>query len=723
MSTKIKQSFFVEWNRLFSKNVGRPFLLSFVLVPIITFIFVEMHSLQHLEQSAKGLESEVAQAIITGDSYLGTRMLKTTEIALQLSFAEVKTPSGVFATSGKIPPPATQIFLWKVLLPIKSQWGENIGTLIIVSNPFPIQRVLALLFMGFSSVVFFILNRLVKRFHTIANDQIAEIDGIVAALSSDTPKLVEEDLSGVNFKNETASKLAQALSNFILLKDRVFEQNLKIEKEASFSIISKQVAHDIRSPLTALNMVMGAAKELPEEKRVLIRNAVQRINDIANNLLVKSKTQTAGSTDCGANTASHKQTSHASNLKLDTHLLSSLIDTIVSEKRIQFRDKINVHIEADLNQAYGLFARIDSQEFQRVLSNLINNSVEALPDGKGEVKVSIRGYTNTILVVVFDNGMGIPEHILAKLGEIGVSYGKEGTESGSGLGVAHAKKAIESFGGKFEIQSRAGEGTMINITLTREPTPKWFVEEIRLNPNMQLVSVDDDVSIHQVWSGRFKSLHISEVIKHLSFTSTKSFIDWFGAQATDNNVGISDTLFLVDYEFLNEAMTGLDLIEKLNISKYAILITSRFEEPQIRARCDSAGLKLIPKSMAGLVPIKIEQPLIKEQKQLSNVILPDAILIDDDTLVHMTWNSFAKENNKKYALYFSVEEFLKEQNLYDHAVCVYVDSNLGNSVKGEDAAKEIFKQGFKNIFIATGYEASSIAAHPWIKGVVGKDPQ
>jgi signal transduction histidine kinase len=52
---------------------------------------------------------------------------------------------------------------------------------------------------------------------------------------------------------------------------------------------SKQVAHDIRSPLSALSMIVGTLKDLPEEKRILIRNATQRINDIANGLLQKSK--------------------------------------------------------------------------------------------------------------------------------------------------------------------------------------------------------------------------------------------------------------------------------------------------------------------------------------------------------------------------------------------------------------------------------------------------
>lgn len=384
-----------------------------------------------------------------------------------------------------------------------------------------------------------------------------------------------------------------------------YQESLLINQLKFANELANQVAHDIRSPLTALNLVVHSANELPEEKRVLIRNAAQRINDIANNLLKKSKTQQLEK-ESTHNVQTHRLSEQtlATDQKSDIFLLSSLIDTIVSEKRIQYRDKISVQIEVDLNQSYGLFAKINHQEFQRALSNLINNAVEALPDSKGDVKISIHGSTNNVLIVIFDNGKGIPKHILEKLGEIGVSHGKDGPHSGSGLGVAHAKKTIESFGGKFEIKSRENEGTMVNITLPRSQTPKWFVEEIQLNQNLQVVSVDDDVSIHQVWNDRFKSLPISELINHFSFTSIKSFMDWFSSQTYDEKENNSNTLYLIDYEFLNESTTGLDLIENIKIAKQSILITSRYDDPQIRARCEKAGIKLIPKSMAGLVPIR-----------------------------------------------------------------------------------------------------------------------
>ena len=355
---------------------------------------------------------------------------------------------------------------------------------------------------------------------------------------------------------------------------------------------------------------MSSAKELPEEKRILIRNAVQRINDIANNLLENSKKNIDKQNELQNNNADFFESTPSnlqlSNHQLDTYLLSSLIDTIVSEKRIQYRDKPNINIAADLNQAYGLFVQIDSQKLQTVLSNLINNSVEALPEFKGEITVSIRGYTNTILIVVFDNGIGIPSNILSNIGKLGFSYGKKGTESGSGMGIAHAKNTIESFGGKFEIQSRSGDGTMINITLKREKTPPWFVEEIQLSSTTYIVIIDDDFSIHQVWIGRLKSLNILDFTQYSSFTSIKSFIEWFSNFIKNSTHDISKILFLVDYEFLNESMTGLDLIEELNITKQSILITSRYEESQIRTRCDRLSIRLIPKSMTGLVPIKFE---------------------------------------------------------------------------------------------------------------------
>jgi anti-sigma regulatory factor (Ser/Thr protein kinase) len=349
-------------------------------------------------------------------------------------------------------------------------------------------------------------------------------------------------------------------------------------------------------------MMLMDLKELPEQKRVIVRSALQRINDISNSLLEKSKAPPAGSIP--AQSAPSPVASTPAGAR-EVVLLSSMVGELLSEKRIQFREKMGVSIEEDLTKAYGYFASVNATELKRVLSNLINNSIEAFPEGKGRVTVGIRGYKDVVQIIISDNGKGIPASVLAKLGERGVSHGKESSgTSGSGLGVYHAKSTVESCGGKFEIQSREGQGTMIQIQLPRASAPDWFVEELRLKPDMSVFSVDDDQSIHGIWSERLEAMKVDKQrISLLSYTSAKAFVDiceGLEPQARAN------ALFLVDYEFLNQGVNGLQVIERLGIASQAILVTSRYEEVDIQKKCQGMGVKLIPKALAGYVPIVVE---------------------------------------------------------------------------------------------------------------------
>jgi hypothetical protein len=99
-----------------------------------------------------------------------------------------------------------------------------------------------------------------------------------------------------------------------------------------------------------------------------------------------------------------------------------------------------------------------------------------------------------------------------------------------------------------------------------------------------------------------------------------------------------------------------------------------------------------------------------------------AVLIDDDSIPQTCWSMVAKEENKKFIGFTTPDEFFVESYKIDFSTPLFVDSNLGNGVKGEDVAKKAFEAGFKTIYLATGYEASQFQPMPWIKGIVGKDP-
>ena len=471
------------------------------------------------------------------------------------------------------------------------------------------------------------------------------------------------------------------------------------EKSKVQMLVARQVSHDIRSPLSALNMIISTLGSVPEEKRTILRNSVQRINDIANNLLAEAQ-------------KSHPETSSSSSeqMSVSTELLSPIIDALISEKRMQYRDQLHVDIDANTHHGYGLFANINSSEFKRVLSNLINNSVEAFEKGKGRLVVHLRGDEKNIQVVVSDNGRGIPQQILSQLGSMGFSHGKENQKgSGNGLGLYHAKNTIEKFGGQLMIQSNPGLGTIITIELPRQKAPAWFVEKLVLPPKSEVIVLDDDNSVHQIWRGRYQSLRLEEQgIQFVHFSSGTEFETYVNQLGDRKN----KVTYLVDYELLGQSMTGLDLIEKLGIGPHSIMVTSRFEEPKIRQRCAKLKTPLIPKGLAGFVPIQVDLPL-------QNI---DYILLDDDELVHMTWSMTAQQKGFKLLSFRTPQDLMAQVGQIDKKTPVYIDSNLGNKVRGENVAKELADLGFQELYIATGYSPENFSHVTWVKGIVGKDP-
>lgn len=382
-------------------------------------------------------------------------------------------------------------------------------------------------------------------------------------------------------------------SNALREKLKISELNAHLEKEKTLSQISSQVSHDIRSPLSALNMVLATSNDLDEERRLLVRNAVLRINDIANSLLSLSRRSASSSEEL-------TRIENANADKTSTLMIVALLDSIISEKRMQYRENLGIEIFADLDQGYGLFTSIDATEFSRVISNLVNNSVEAIAS-KGRVTVAVRSSEKHISVLVADDGKGIPAELLPLLGERGVSSGKDPQgNSGMGLGLYHAKATVEKFGGKIQIQSKEGAGTIVTITLPRSSPPNWFIDKIALNDFDTVVTVDDDATIHQIWSERLSSfLKSNEGSTHLSFASTSEFKKWHVDNKSER------ALYLIDYEYLNQNESGLDLIESAGIQAQAVLVTSHFEDTQVLERASAAGVAIIPKALAAVVPIVI----------------------------------------------------------------------------------------------------------------------
>jgi len=86
------------------------------------------------------------------------------------------------------------------------------------------------------------------------------------------------------------------------------------------------------------------------------------------------------------------------------------------------------------------------------------------------------------------------------------------------------------------------------------------------------------------------------------------------------------------------------------------------------------------------------------------------------------WTYAAKEKQKTVDLYFNADSFIAKAAEIDPTTPIYIDSNLGNGLRGELIAKDLYEMGFHEIYLATGYPADDFEPMEWIKGIVGKEP-
>ena len=348
-------------------------------------------------------------------------------------------------------------------------------------------------------------------------------------------------------------------------------------KKAVYADVAAQVAHDIRSPLSALEVGVKDLSGIPEDRRFLIREAKRRITDIANNLLTI-----------------HQQQGKKIPTEMTTELLAPIADSLVSESRLRFRNYNYLLIEIDLSESYGLFAKVNVTEIGRVIANLINNSVEAMVDKNGTIRVAVRAReAGLVEIEVHDNGPGIPPDILKSIKEGRQVARKQTKDAGHGLGLSHARQVMTGLGGRLEFELPKGGGAIVRMIMPRAEPPIWFIDEVRVAPGAICV-IDDDVSVFQIWKSRQISKSNNDLFH---FTSEREFVAW-------HNAGNRASLYLVDFEFISQPKDGLQIIEEYSLQPNAILVTSHFDEKNVRETAQRLNVRIIPKSMAALIPIK-----------------------------------------------------------------------------------------------------------------------
>ncbi len=233
---------------------------------------------------------------------------------------------------------------------------------------------------------------------------------------------------------------------------------LKIEKEMMNDVTS-QIRHDIASPLMAIQTIAHVA-EIDQQYKELLLKAVNRTEKIFSDL----KSLKTSNLDSDVSVESIKPCD-----------LSLIVTGIQKEKEMSW---LNSEKTAPLvsfsSEFVPCLVKAQENELARIISNLFNNSMEAaLPDQSLKIHWSITKKLKWICLSIKDNGKGVPQNVLEKLGTKGFSWGKNQVDrcdsslrgAGAGLGLYHAKTSIERWGGKIEIQSTSGQGTTVVLFL------------------------------------------------------------------------------------------------------------------------------------------------------------------------------------------------------------------------------------------------------------------
>ena len=102
----------------------------------------------------------------------------------------------------------------------------------------------------------------------------------------------------------------------------------------------------------------------------------------------------------------------------------------------------------------------DPTLIRRALANLVNNAIQAMPDG-GTLELTAQKMEHEVAISVTDTGKGIPEEVKSKLFTPLVTT----KAKGQGLGLAVVKRLVEALGGSITFDSELGKGTKFTITL------------------------------------------------------------------------------------------------------------------------------------------------------------------------------------------------------------------------------------------------------------------
>ncbi|NGM85553.1 PAS domain S-box protein [Paenibacillus sp. 7124] len=253
--------------------------------------------------------------------------------------------------------------------------------------------------------------------------------------------VVEVSISTSVIRDEEGKPLSFVhVSRDMTERNRMEELLRQSEKLTTVGQLAAGVAHEIRNPLTTLRGFLQLQKEKQTVVPLhvdLMLSELERINLIVSEFLILAKPQ--------AVRFQQKDVRHI------LHDVISLLDSQAHLHNIEVKDRF---------ETTPAMVHCEENQLKQVFINIIKNGIESMSAG-GTLTLEQKRLEDSIVIVITDEGEGIPAEMLPKLGQPFFTN----KETGTGLGLMICQRIIQAHKGLMEIESQVGRGTSVTIAL------------------------------------------------------------------------------------------------------------------------------------------------------------------------------------------------------------------------------------------------------------------
>ena len=272
-------------------------------------------------------------------------------------------------------------------------------------------------------------------------------------------RLIQQSFSKVEFGKENKPIAYEGDDEIgALVKDynnKLVELELKAmqlaqsERETAWREMAKQVAHEIKNPLTPMKL---SVQHFQRAFDVNDPNAKEKIQRIVNSLVEQIDALSKIANEFSNFAKMPKANEERLNL---VPMLNNIVDLYSSK---------DVHIALVLNDNEELNVFADKDLILRVFNNLIKNAIQAgIENDETHITISVTQEDQNYIIAVKDNGTGISDEIKEKM----FSPNFTTKTTGSGLGLAMVKQIITNHNGQIWFESEEGEGTVFYILIPK----------------------------------------------------------------------------------------------------------------------------------------------------------------------------------------------------------------------------------------------------------------